>query len=414
MLNILVNAYAVSPNWGSEQGMGWNWIINIAKYCNVYAITEGEWQDEILEAVEKLPQKDNIHFYFNPLPDNVRKMCWNQGDWRFYWYYRKWQKKTYDIAKEIIENYKIDVIHQLNMVGFREPGYLWKFKNIPIVWGPVSGMHTVPRSYRSGSNLKAEILLNIKYFISDIQIRCHPRVRRMVRESYMFAAVKSVVDKVEYYYGKKIPMINETGIYIDEEPLRQRKEQSEDFKLLWVGRLLPTKRLDIALKTIAEIKNPRVKLTICGTGCDSEVRTYKKQIRDLGIEQQVIWLGKVPHERIEQIMRNSDLFFFTSVAEATSTVVVEAISVGLPVLSFNTCGFGPLVKSFAGETIELTTPQQSICEFADRIRFLIKNPQRLMEISKKTIKNRELLTWDYKAKRMLGIYREVIEKTSRL
>ena len=30
MLNILINAYAVAPNWGSEQGVGWNWIINIA------------------------------------------------------------------------------------------------------------------------------------------------------------------------------------------------------------------------------------------------------------------------------------------------------------------------------------------------------------------------------------------------
>ncbi|MCM1141792.1 MAG: glycosyltransferase family 1 protein, partial [Muribaculum sp.] len=68
-LNVLVNAYAVSPNWGSEPGMGWNWIINIAKHCNVFVITEGEWKDEILEAAKKLPQKDNIHFYFNPLPD---------------------------------------------------------------------------------------------------------------------------------------------------------------------------------------------------------------------------------------------------------------------------------------------------------------------------------------------------------
>ncbi len=32
MLNVLINAYAVSPNWGSEPGMGWNWII---KYCSL-------------------------------------------------------------------------------------------------------------------------------------------------------------------------------------------------------------------------------------------------------------------------------------------------------------------------------------------------------------------------------------------
>lgn len=57
MLNILINAYAVNPYWGSEQGMGWNWVINIARYCNVYVITEGEFKDNIEEAVMLLPQK---------------------------------------------------------------------------------------------------------------------------------------------------------------------------------------------------------------------------------------------------------------------------------------------------------------------------------------------------------------------
>lgn len=42
MLNVLVNAYAVSPAWGSEPGMGWNWVVNLAQYCNVFVITEGE------------------------------------------------------------------------------------------------------------------------------------------------------------------------------------------------------------------------------------------------------------------------------------------------------------------------------------------------------------------------------------
>lgn len=91
MLNVLVNAYAVSPAWGSEPGMGWNWVVNLAQYCNVFVITEGEWRTEIEETVEKLPQRGNLHFYFNPVSERVRRMCWNQGDWRFYWHYRKWQ-----------------------------------------------------------------------------------------------------------------------------------------------------------------------------------------------------------------------------------------------------------------------------------------------------------------------------------
>lgn len=104
MLNILVNAYAVSPNWGSEQGMGWNWVINIAKYCHVDVITEGEWRDEIEEALLRLPQKDNLTFHYLPVSDKVRAMCWNQGDWRFYWYYERWQRRALSRAREICMN----------------------------------------------------------------------------------------------------------------------------------------------------------------------------------------------------------------------------------------------------------------------------------------------------------------------
>ena len=47
MINVLINAYACSPNWGSEPGMAWNWISNLATYCNLFVITEGEWKEEI-------------------------------------------------------------------------------------------------------------------------------------------------------------------------------------------------------------------------------------------------------------------------------------------------------------------------------------------------------------------------------
>ena len=38
MLKILLNAYACNPNWGSEQGIGWHWTIELAKYNKADAI----------------------------------------------------------------------------------------------------------------------------------------------------------------------------------------------------------------------------------------------------------------------------------------------------------------------------------------------------------------------------------------
>lgn len=139
MLSVLVNAFACSPGMGSEPGMAWNWCVNLAKYCELHIITGDEFRDRIESAVPELSHGENMHFYYNPITEKVREMCWNQGDWRFYRQYREWQKKTLLMARDIINNNHIDIIHQLNMTGFREPGYLWMIEEVPFVWGPIGG-----------------------------------------------------------------------------------------------------------------------------------------------------------------------------------------------------------------------------------------------------------------------------------
>ena len=44
MLRILINSYTCCPGMGSEQGMGWNWILSIARHCECHVITEGEYR----------------------------------------------------------------------------------------------------------------------------------------------------------------------------------------------------------------------------------------------------------------------------------------------------------------------------------------------------------------------------------
>ena len=164
MLSILINAYACSPNMGSEPGMAWNWCVNLAQYCELHIITEGEFREKIEAVLPTLPQGKNMHFHYNPVSDEIRKMCWNQGDWRFYKYYKEWQWKTYEIAKKIIAEQHIDIVHQLNMIGFREPGYLWKIEEKPFVWGPVDAKEKFPTAYLQGADLKAKFFINLKNF----------------------------------------------------------------------------------------------------------------------------------------------------------------------------------------------------------------------------------------------------------
>ena len=235
MLKILINAYACSPGMGSEPGMAWNWVSNLAKFCELYIITEGEFREKIEAVVPTLEQGRNMHFYYNPVSDEIRKMCWNQGDWRFYKYYREWQWKTYLLAKDICNEVKIDVLHQLNMIGFREPGYLWKLSKengVPFVWGPVDAKDKFPVAYLDSASIKTKLFMRLKNFLTTIQLKHSGRVREAARQaSVVFSASSNSQRSFKNYMKIDSLLLNETGCYLQEHPLVD-KSQKQTFLFL--------------------------------------------------------------------------------------------------------------------------------------------------------------------------------------
>jgi len=408
MLSLLVNAYACSPDIGSEPGMGWNWCINLAKHCQLHIITEGIHKEKIEKAMQNLPQGKNMHFYYNSVSEKVRRICHNQGDWRFYWYYEKWQRKTLKIAKNIIYQYPIDIIHQLNMVGFREPGYLWKIADIPFVWGPIGGMDNIPPNYFNHLGIKKRAFIILKRILNNWQIRHYRRVKKVIKRSnILIAATKGCVENIEKYHKRHAYLINETSCLYDQHQEAKTFPEKKQFDIVWVGRFFFTKKLDIALKTIAKVHNlPDIKFHIVGEGFEQENMYYRNLARTLGIDDICVWHGVVPNTQVYQLMYSSDLFLFTSVMETTSTVILEAISNQLPTLCFNICGFGPIVNRNVGKTIELSTPNQSVNDFANLITYLYHHRGELEEMSRNCIVLRKELSWDNKTIQMLNLYRQ--------
>lgn len=412
MLRVLINAYACSPGMGSEPGMAWNWCVNLAKYCELYIITEGEFQDKIETTLASLPQGGNMYFYYNPVSDRVRKMCWNQGDWRFYKYYREWQLKTADIAREICRREQIDILHQLNMIGFREPGYLWKVSQetgIPFVWGPVDAKDSFPMAYAEGAGMKVRMFLHLKNFITKCQLRYSKRVQKAVYTAeYVLAASSNSVSSFKKYLTTDALLINETGTSPQIggiKPIPERDGKPLD--ILWVGKMDFRKQLGLALKSVATAGIPNLCFHIVGGG---DAGPYQKEAETLGIDHSCIWHGSIGHEEVLNLMQNSDLLFFTSVAEGTPHVVLEAIGNGLPVLCFDTCGQGDSVNAKVGIKIPLTTPQQSVKDFADKITYLYEHRDVLKQMSENCAERAEELSWDNKARQVVGLYEKAVRE----
>lgn len=419
MLKILINSYACCPGMGSEPGMGWNWVSNLSKYCEVYVISEGEFREQAEEASKGLP----IHWYWNPVSPEVRAMCWNQGDWRFYKYYRDWQKKTAEIAREICRQEQIDILHQLNMIGFREPGYLWKVSQvtgIPSVWGPVDAKESFPMAYADGADTNTKLKLYLKNIITWGQLKFGGRVHQTAKQASMvISASSNSVRSFKKFMDINSVLMNETGCSVphidstiektiieDEAAIKKNNAEKKTFDLLWVGKMDFRKQLGLAIETVSDINKENVLLHVVGGGIEAQ---YKRQVEELGISDRVVWHGIVSHKEVQKLMQKSDLLFFTSVAEGTPHVVLEAIANGLPVLCFDTCGQGDSVNEKVGRKVPLTTPAQSVRDFADAIFELMDDRETLRTLSANCAARAQELSWDNKIKQMVELYHQVIK-----
>lgn len=465
MLKVLINSYTCCPGMGSEQGMGWNFISGLAKAgCEVFVVTESEYASKVMGTLEKekggptpaLPHREGtsgsnnaevpeswaerIHFHFVPAGETeeesrkIRLMCWNQGTWSFYPKYAKWQEKALTVAKDIIKMLEdrggcIDVMHQLNMAGFREPGMLYKIneereregkKRIPLVWGPMTGYGGIPFKFMTPGGLKFTAFYLLKNTLNTLQLLFHHRVRKMMKASdCLIATSPEMKHGIEKFYGREVERMNETGTTQSLIASEERKEKREKLvgenilRLIWVGRFMYTKQLPLALKTMKRLKEcgygaEDIELHIVGKGfTESETEAMHVLAKDLEVDEMCRWHGFIPNEEVQQLMRECDLFFFTSIFEGTSTVMLEAIQNGLPVLCFDICGFGPVVDEKIGRKIACESPKQAVQEFTDAIVSFRKNRLLLNTMSENCAAKAEEMSWDRKIGRLMEIYERV-------
>ncbi|MEJ2747670.1 MAG: glycosyltransferase [Anaerolineae bacterium] len=114
---------------------------------------------------------------------------------------------------------------------------------------------------------------------------------------------------------------------------------------VYVGRLSPEKDLDLLLRQFAIARDivPDMHLMIIGKGpLEDELMI---QARQMGIENQVLFVGSVPYESVSDYLAAADVFTTASSSEVHPLTLIEAMAAGLPVVAVASPGIAETVES---------------------------------------------------------------------
>lgn len=171
--------------------------------------------------------------------------------------------------------------------------------------------------------------------------------------------------------------------------ISQRKGECN--RLLVMSRLDPGKGILESIETFAILKKqfPKLELRIVGKG--ELMKPAKQLVNDLGIED-VSFSGFIPNEQKPEEFKKADFYLFpTTHTEGMPASLLEALAFGLPVL---TRPMGGIVDIFDAKTMGILTDDTKPEEYAKLISELIRNKQRMQEIS--------LNNYEYASKKYLA------------
>jgi len=404
-LKILVSAYACSPYKGSEPGVGWGFVSVLAQHHDLWVIVEEEkFHADIERYLAEHPQfPRSVRFEFIRKKRNrMLRRLWPPS---YYWYYRRWHQEAYALALRLHRDVGFDLAHQLTMVGFREPGYLWKL-GIPFVWGPVGGMGLFPSRFLSEVGIHGALYYLGYNLLNSWEMRFAARPRRAARAAGcgLLAATPENQAGAQRYWGCASTVMPEVGLPPTRVLVPAQRESHRPLRLVWTGIHVPRKALNLALKALAMLPNDvQCELSVLGQG--PRTPAWKRLAERIGVSERTVFHGWLPRESALELMASCHLLLITSLRDLTSTVTIEALALGLPIVCLDHCGFAAVVDDTCGIKVPVTTPRGVIRGLAMAIERLARDEDLRYRLANGAVQRALEFSWEAKAEQLDRIYR---------
>lgn len=192
--------------------------------------------------------------------------------------------------------------------------------------------------------------------------------------------------------------------------------RGKDF-ILFMGRLVPEKRVDWLIKAFKELKppsstdEPGLKLVIAGgtSASDAYVATLKMQCQE---DPDVIFTGYVSGVEKQELLSNALFFVLPSYLEGFPIVLLEAKSYGLCVLASD---ISPHKEAIHEDFDGLLFKAFNVADFMSKMQMLVDHPSEAERLGQNALRTTErALSWGEVMKRTRKVYESLYSSASQI
>ena len=415
-LRVLASAFTCCPPGnpgftGGESLLGWNILNQIARYHDVWALT----QEADRANVEQSPVgsfSSNIHFEYVSLPSFLNPLLRIQGGHQIYYYF--WQLKASFVAKKLNKERGFDLFHHVTYGNDWMASFIGARVPIPYVRGPGGGAHRTPRSLQTEYPLGGRIWEKVRS-IGQWLFRHDPFfIIGHNRASAILLCNRDAVDSLARKWTHKAHLFPVSGVSTDDlSSLAEVRPTNDKFNVVSAGSLIRVKGFGLTIKSFKEFSDshPDSQLTIYGSG--PEEPRLRELVQQAQLQDKVELAGAVPRDVLLNQIASCDVFLFPSLRDGGGTVVIEAMSVGTPVVCLDIGGPGMHITNDCGIKVAPSSPEETIHGLAEALERLYLDREmgcRMGHAARE--RAAQVYHWDKLGDRLNEIYQATLDARS--
>ncbi|WP_412068175.1 glycosyltransferase [Rubrivirga sp. IMCC43871] len=415
-LRVLVSAFACDPGEGSEGGVGWNTVRELARHHDVTVLTyAGARMYVEAELAERPVEHLRFAYYalpFEPEKYRVRGEPMHGAPGQFH--YLAWQMAAARVARRLHRERPFDLSHHITFVKYWTPSAVAGL-GVPFVWGPVGGGEAAPEPFVQALGPEG-VRYERRREQAQRLFEKLPSVRRTARAARLaFATTDETRVRMEAIGTTPVEVQGAIALPDDEIARLGAIPEPDDgpVRFVCIGRQLALKAYHLGIEAFAAIADDvalaGAELWMIGDGPEHD--RLRQLAADLGVADRVRFFGALPRAEVLERLAETHALIQTSLHESGGSVCLEALAAGRPVVGL---ALGGTVVHAPPETsvlVPAVTPAQAVVDLADALRYVaVDGParQRMGREGRRVVAER--FAWGAKIAALAERYWEVAER----